>query len=138
MFLGYLDQYKGYRCLDITTNKILSPDTSFTKTNFPFQTNSPSPSDTYPEICPFLLQPVSTSIQQTKNITSVTPPVQLPDKLITQPFHPATLPNLPTTPSLPIQDMHVTSTHSIHPMVTRQKIGNLKPRIRLNLFHTDT
>jgi hypothetical protein len=44
IFLGYSDHHKGYRCLDLHSNKIISRHVVFDETSFPFATHPASPS----------------------------------------------------------------------------------------------
>jgi hypothetical protein len=46
-FLGYSSDHKGYRCLDLTTNRvIISRHVVFDETTFPFSLRRPSPPPT--------------------------------------------------------------------------------------------
>jgi hypothetical protein len=46
VFLGYSSDHKGYRCLDLTTNRLLiSRHIIFNKSSFPFASSDPPPDD---------------------------------------------------------------------------------------------
>lgn len=48
VLLGYPDNHKGYRCLDLSTNHvIISRHVVFDENNFPFAANSPAPLSAY-------------------------------------------------------------------------------------------
>ncbi|KAI0504736.1 hypothetical protein KFK09_015689 [Dendrobium nobile] len=135
VFLGYSDKYKGYKCLEISTNKItISRHLTFDELFFPFSGSAiptPQPTHTPP---PALLIPhsVTQQLPQTKpvlqhvlpqtQITSVMPPVEA---------SPRNPPSLSSTRA-PTPDPHLPHQHS---MVTRSKTGSIKPTVRLNLFH---
>ncbi|PKU85167.1 Retrovirus-related Pol polyprotein from transposon TNT 1-94 [Dendrobium catenatum] len=60
VFFGYSDQYKGCKCLDISTNKILiSRHVTFDELSFPFQTHNPPITHPTVDIPSTLLQPCS-------------------------------------------------------------------------------
>ncbi|PKU87215.1 Retrovirus-related Pol polyprotein from transposon TNT 1-94 [Dendrobium catenatum] len=60
IFIGYSDTYKGYKCLDPSTNKIyISRHTEFNEHSFPFQTTAQKSCPPAAPTIPFLLQPHS-------------------------------------------------------------------------------
>ncbi|PKU81159.1 Retrovirus-related Pol polyprotein from transposon TNT 1-94 [Dendrobium catenatum] len=134
VFLGYSDVFKGYRCLNLNTNKItVSRHVMFHETSFPFAT-SHVPSVLKPaEICPLLLTPYSTSSSHadaSSNSIGASNDVSLPSLT---PDHPAnTIPQSVLSSDAPNQQPRPSSNHQ---MITRSKTGSLKPSKRLNLFH---
>ncbi|GKD08332.1 ribonuclease H-like domain-containing protein [Tanacetum coccineum] len=157
IFLGYPANHRGYRCLDLASNKIIiSRHVRFDEEVFPFGNVTSSNKPTYD----FLLPP----IQTTTNVPTTEPFVQHidePNNLITpHPTTPLTSPPQPDTPpshsstpippqpdthpslnSTPIPTSAQTQSHShtpitinnssqtmsTHPMVTRAKADIFKP-----------
>jgi hypothetical protein len=71
VFLGYSSDHKGYRCLDLTTNRMLiSRHVIFDKSSFPFASSDPPLNDlnslfsSSPTVCPIVL-PYPSSIAGT-------------------------------------------------------------------------
>ncbi|GKC77307.1 ribonuclease H-like domain-containing protein [Tanacetum coccineum] len=147
IFLGYPANHRGYRCLDLASNKIIIlRHVRFDEDVFPFGNVMSSNKPTYD----FLLPP----IQTTTNVPTTEPFVQHidePDNPITpHPTTPPTSPPQPDTPpshsSTPIPTLAQTQSHAqtvdihtpipinnssrtmpTHPMVTRAKAGIFKP-----------
>ncbi|PKU68501.1 Retrovirus-related Pol polyprotein from transposon TNT 1-94 [Dendrobium catenatum] len=133
LFLGYHESYKGYKCLNVSTNKILfSRHVTFEEDLFPFSLSpthpSTSPSVPASSTNPYLLLPTSTL--STSHVT------HQPSNSPTTPTSPTEQTNLTSQPTTP---PHTTSSPppipSSHPMITRLKTGTLKPRTLLNLLH---
>nr|GEX48100.1 ribonuclease H-like domain-containing protein [Tanacetum cinerariifolium] len=96
IFLGYPADHRGYRCLDLASNKIIiSIHVRFDEDVFPFENVTSSNKPTYD----FLLPP----IQTTTNAFSTEPFVQHIDEpnnpIIPHPTTPPTSPPQPDTPS---------------------------------------
>lgn len=108
VFLGYPSDHRGFRCLDISTKKIiLSRHVVFDENAFPFA-NMPNPAPPEEIIVP-------------------TPPIP---RLSPLPAHPQPIPIAPPTVPPPTQ------TTTTHPMQTRSKSGIVKPVTRLCLHTT--
>nr|GEW73601.1 hypothetical protein [Tanacetum cinerariifolium] len=144
IFLGYPYNHRGYRCLDLNTNKIIiSRHVTFDEIVFPFGSMTPTkpPSyqflndnlDTYPIALHLLTTP--TSPQQTPSQTTqqtnpqITPQSTPPTPLSTP--SPQTTSTPSTTPPPPPPPT------SQHPMVTRFKVGIMKANPKYN-FHVTT
>ncbi|GKB23075.1 ribonuclease H-like domain-containing protein [Tanacetum coccineum] len=143
IFLGYPYNHRGYRCLDLNTNKIIiSRHVTFDEIVFPFSsmtlTQPPSYQflddnlDTSPIALRLLTTP--TSPQQTPQTTpqatpQTTPPTPLPTP---SPLNTTLPPNTPpsNTPPPPLPT-------SQHPMATRSKVGTMKTNPKYN-FHFTT
>nr|GEV54015.1 ribonuclease H-like domain-containing protein [Tanacetum cinerariifolium] len=157
IFLGYPANHCGYRCLDLTSNKIIiSRRVRFDEDVFPFGNLTSSNKATYD----FLLPP----IQTTTNVPNTEPFVQHVDEpnnpITPHPTTPPANPPQPNTPShrlTPIPTLTQTQSHaqtvashtlipknnssqtvSTHPMVTRAKAGIFKPLERMNCHVTTT
>ncbi|GJR72386.1 ribonuclease H-like domain-containing protein [Tanacetum coccineum] len=161
IFLGYPANHRGYRCLDIVTNKIIiSRHVRFDEDVFPFGNFTSSTKLTYD----FLLPPIQTTTNVPNN--PITPH---PTTLLTCPPQPNTPPSHNSTPIPPQPDTHTshsstpiptlaqTQSHAqtvdsptpipinnssqtmpTHPMVTRAKAGIFKPLERINCHVTTT
>ncbi|PKU81996.1 Retrovirus-related Pol polyprotein from transposon TNT 1-94 [Dendrobium catenatum] len=136
VFLGYSEKYKGYKCLDISNNKILlSRHVIFDENSFPFlatqQGSIQEPSDTLP--FQFL---TPTSVVQKQNASNITHPEGL--RLQPTPMQ-TTLPMPTSTEDVSSRQLSVSAPSHIkstnHQMITRSKTGSLKPVTRLNLLH---
>ncbi|GJS94229.1 ribonuclease H-like domain-containing protein [Tanacetum coccineum] len=141
IFLGYPYNHRGYRCLDLNTNKIIiSRHVTFDETVFPFGSMTPTkpPSykflddnlDTSPIALRLLTTPTSpqqTPPQTTPQTNPQTTPQSTPPTPLSTPS-PQTTPTPPTTPPPP--------PTSQHPMVTRSKVGIVKANPKYNLHVT--
>ncbi|PKU66732.1 Retrovirus-related Pol polyprotein from transposon TNT 1-94 [Dendrobium catenatum] len=127
VFLGYSDQYKGYKCLHRQTNTIqFSRNVTFMENSFPFQTNqSHQPSDLGSSIPTPLLLPIP-QVQQTTSNPLIIPQQHQNTQQATQ-----IAPPEPSSTTCP-------PPRKVHPMITRKQTGSLKPRERLNLLHQQT
>ncbi|GKA79549.1 ribonuclease H-like domain-containing protein [Tanacetum coccineum] len=104
IFLGYPANHRGYRCLDMSTNKIIiSRHVRFDEDVFPFGTERPSTPPTYD----FLL-PIATS-QPTAAPTPTQPIIPPSHNLL---HEPTILPTTPFHNSLPQQTQHSPQPHS--------------------------
>ncbi|KAG7600292.1 GAG-pre-integrase domain [Arabidopsis suecica] len=109
-FLGYPTDHRGFRCLDMSTKKIiLSRHVTFDEASFPFSTSQPP------------------------SVSSISPPILLPPSPIP---HDSSPPQNLTPPSPPPAQIPPPPPIPTHSMTTRSKSGIVKPRIRLCL-HTD-
>nr|GEY35156.1 hypothetical protein [Tanacetum cinerariifolium] len=120
IFLGYLANHRGYRCLDLASNKIIiSRHVRFDEDIFPFENVPSSNKPTYD----FLLPPVQTTI----NVPTTNPFVQHmdePNNSImphlttppTSPPQPDTPPSHSSTPIPPQLDAHL--SHNSTPILT--------------------
>lgn len=106
-FLGYPTNHRGYRCLELSTRRvILSRHVTFVESLFPFSTISTSPHISLPSL-----------------------PIPLPPTIprLTSP-QPTTSPTVTTLPStLPSSSQNNQPSFSSHPMITRSKNGITKP-----------
>ncbi|KAI0500262.1 hypothetical protein KFK09_018472 [Dendrobium nobile] len=133
VFLGYSDIYKGYKCLNINTNKlIMSRHVKFDETNFPFSANQKTSPIQVSHTCPRLLIPSSAQYTSQKTTTTTAAPALSqvePTTSETQNQSSETV--IPTNTS-----NHTSPQHTFrHPMVTRTRTGSLRPISRLNLLH---
>ncbi|KAJ9543577.1 hypothetical protein OSB04_023284 [Centaurea solstitialis] len=141
VFLGYPINHRGYRCLDLSTRKIIiSRHVVFNETIFPFGSMTPSSPPSYDFLdYSFDSTPISRSLRESPSAvtpipTSTTQPNHPPpDPSNPEPPLPITSP--PTTSTIPTPPLPPTNT-STHPMVTRAKSGITKPTQRLNLHTT--
>ncbi|KAI3822382.1 hypothetical protein L1987_09971 [Smallanthus sonchifolius] len=133
VFLGYPANYRGYRCLDLSTEKtILSRHVFFDEHNFPYnKPTQPTPSHSFLDPDPLLFNQF-----YNPSVTSYTP---LPTENTHPPPNPINpQPNPPSSPtsahnsqpsspaaSPPPQPNPAAPTH---PMQTRSKSGIVKPR----------
>src|SRR5438128_2502864 len=122
IFLGYPDNHFSYRCLDLSTNRIIiSRHVTFNENSFPFteQPTPPSPTDfTFlDDDMPAIVFPLACR-----------PPTAAPA--------PAVPPPVPPPVPLPPNAVPVTPVVNQHDMATRGKRGFRQPIQRLNL-HAD-
>ncbi|PKU81655.1 Retrovirus-related Pol polyprotein from transposon TNT 1-94 [Dendrobium catenatum] len=135
VFLGYSEKYKGYKCLDITSYKIvMSRHVKFDEHYFPFsKLQQHSDQETATHASPLFLTP--TSLAQAQNQTAQSAPTSFPNTVTAHD---------PPVGASPHQEVHLTIPMSeppipqqvSHPMTTRYKSGSLKPVNRMNLLHT--
>lgn len=132
LILGVSPQHKGHKCLDPTGRIYISKDVLFNEYRFPYQQlfpDKPEPQLSSPT--PLILVSISLIIDVTQSVPT-TPATSIP-KVIPENSdfvthsQPATSP-IDTQPIAPV----VTNNH---PMVTRTKTGNLKPKVFL--AHTE-
>ncbi|GKA86229.1 ribonuclease H-like domain-containing protein [Tanacetum coccineum] len=156
IFLGYPTNHRGYRCLDLNTNKIiLSRHVTFDETVFLYGSMTPhdSPSYTFLDTSPNIIHQhiisklTSASPLPTTTITSTAAPPSPPRSPL-QPTH-QTHESSPLPHSLNVQPTSNASTEttipthnhnnptSTHPMVTRFHVGTNRPTQCFNL-HVST
>ncbi|GJR20148.1 ribonuclease H-like domain-containing protein [Tanacetum coccineum] len=180
IFLGFASSHRGYRCLDLHTNKIIiSRHVTFDETVFPYGSTIPKSTSAYTfledtlDLHPTLPNPTLTTqtigqtdplphqqhqtepaTQQSPTAAPPTPaspssaqihsPVQQPSPMaqhtpIQLQFSPTTVSHQTTT----VSDQHAPAIiqnppvnpnpDSVHPMVTRFRVGTNRPTERLNL-----
>ncbi|KAI0500239.1 hypothetical protein KFK09_018448 [Dendrobium nobile] len=147
VFIGYAPNQKGYRCLDIKTNKIyVSPRVVFNETIFPFSQSTDTTITTSPQnlhLPPLLLVP-STSLPFSTHPQTHMPSHHL-DRHHTVPTTASSIPQTTQRSSSPASQ-HSTSINAqtntnqpaqpvTHPMLTRSKTGHNKPKTIFNLSH---
>ncbi|PKU82566.1 Retrovirus-related Pol polyprotein from transposon TNT 1-94 [Dendrobium catenatum] len=131
VMLGYSDTYKGYKCLDMLTNKTLfSRHVTFHETSFPFSLKQDKKQEAVADLPPLLLVPTSTTASnRTTTLSNNISTSSLNSNLLSPPTLSASNNHTNDHSASPIQ-------HQIsHPMVTRTRTGKLKPVTRMNLFH---
>ncbi|GJV77133.1 ribonuclease H-like domain-containing protein [Tanacetum coccineum] len=156
IFLGYPTNHRGYRCLDLNTNKIiLSRHVTFDETVFPYGSMTPhdSPSYTFLDTSPNIIHQhiisklTSASPLPTTTITSTAAPPSPPRSPL-QPAHQTHessplphSPNVQPTSNASTKTTIPTHNHNnptlTHPMVTRFCVGTNRPTQRFNL-HVST
>ncbi|GKE60572.1 ribonuclease H-like domain-containing protein [Tanacetum coccineum] len=113
IFLGYPTNHRGYRCLDLSSNKIIIlRHVRFDEYNFPFEIVTSSTKPSYD----FLLPPLLSPSHIMPNLTTVTQPTQstnpTPSPPPTPPAHQTNDSPLPTTsPAAQQQTAPTTLTH---------------------------
>lgn len=132
VFLGYPTQHKGFRCLDLTTRKIIiSRHVVFDENTFPYTSPSSSTTSFSPIIPAPPLSPLS------RLLLPSTP--QMPPVGVTTEHH-QSMPSQPIAPPSEIgsqQQPEAPQAVTQHPMVTRSKRGISKQKQPISL-HTDT
>jgi hypothetical protein len=127
VFLGYPSNHKGYRCLDLTTNRIIiSRHVVFDESSFPFSTLTHVSADDLSFLDEILFHTPPAIIQATT--TPNAPVVPVENEPTQPPAPPLVLP--PTAVPIP----PVVNDHS---MSTRGKQGYRQPQKRMNL-HVST
>ncbi|GJW77100.1 ribonuclease H-like domain-containing protein [Tanacetum coccineum] len=158
IFLGYPANHRGYRCLDLVSNKIIiSRHVRFDEDIFPFGNFTKSTKPTYDFLLPPMqtitnvptTEPFSEHVDEPHNpimAHPITPPTS-PPQPHTPPSHSSTpIPTSAQTQSCaqtvdshtPIPINNSSQTMSTHPMVTRAKAGIFKPLERMNCHVTTT
>ncbi|KAJ9548922.1 hypothetical protein OSB04_021465 [Centaurea solstitialis] len=129
VFLGYSSQHRGFRCLDLSTRRIIiSRHVVFDESIFPFGSATP----TNPPSYSFLDDPSDTSPIMRNILHSHHPP---PNPTAPSPNHSsADIQGNHLPPSL--SSASSPTPHPTHPMTTRSKSGIVKPTQRLNLHTT--
>ncbi|GJS92021.1 ribonuclease H-like domain-containing protein [Tanacetum coccineum] len=143
IFLGYAYNHRGYRCLDLNTNKIIiSRHVTFDETVFPFGSMTPTKPPSYQ----FLDDNLDTSPIALRLLTTPTSPQQTPPQTTNPQTNPQTTPQ--STPPTPLSTPSPQTTPtppttpppppptSQHPMVTRSKVGIVKANPKYNLHVT--
>nr|GEW80121.1 ribonuclease H-like domain-containing protein [Tanacetum cinerariifolium] len=142
IFLGYPYNHRGYRCLDLNTNKIIiSRHVTFGETIFPFGYMT----TTKPPSYQILDDNLDTSSIGLRILTTPTSPQQTPPQTTPQtnpqttpqstPLTPLSTPSPQTTPTPPTTPPPPPTSQ--HPMVTRSKVGIVKANPKYN-FHVTT
>ncbi|CAH9141381.1 unnamed protein product [Cuscuta epithymum] len=132
VFLGFPSNHKGYKCLDLSTNRILiSRHVTFDESTFPFQTQTNTdPPSSYDFLIdqpsPYLLSQIFPTVP---NLPGHSPPTNNPPPLTSHADPSTSQPQPPTSPP-PSPSPIPTSTH---PMITRSKAGVFRPNPIYNL-----
>ncbi|GKA71922.1 ribonuclease H-like domain-containing protein [Tanacetum coccineum] len=185
ILLGHASNHRGYRCLDLHTNKIIiSRHVTFDETVFPYGSTQPSSVPTYtflddsPDIPTQPIRSIPVLDPDTIHATHTPPPNTTPTNTNIAPAarpesppHATPSHNSPTQQSTTAHDTspHIQHTHvaqqtpeidheqpptaqneispliisnppenpnpdSVHPMVTRFRVGTNRPTERLNLY----
>ncbi|GJW68538.1 ribonuclease H-like domain-containing protein [Tanacetum coccineum] len=137
IFLGYAYNHRGYRCLDLNTNKIIiSRHVTFDETVFPFGSMTPTKPPSYQFLDDNLdTSPIALRLLTTPTSPQQTTPQTIPPTPLSTPS-PQTTPTPPVTPPPPPPPPPPPTT-SKHPMVTRSKVGTVKANPKYN-FHVTT
>ncbi|PKU66248.1 Retrovirus-related Pol polyprotein from transposon TNT 1-94 [Dendrobium catenatum] len=138
VFIGYSPIHRGYKCLDLATNKLhISRHVTFNENFFPYShaKNRTSPPSSRPThyTNPLLLTPHFTG--QTHSIPNSTPSPTVPQNSITLPA--IQQPSMDLTQHNPVNTMETSLSSPIlpsHPMQTRLKSGISKPKHILSLL----
>ncbi|KAJ9559993.1 LOW QUALITY PROTEIN: hypothetical protein OSB04_005153 [Centaurea solstitialis] len=141
VFLGYPSQHRGFRCLDLSTRRIIiSRHVVFDESIFPFGSVTPTnpPSYSFLDDCSDT-SPIMRDILHSHHLPP-TPTVSSTTPLSSTALSPspnqssADIPGPHLPPSLP--SVSSPTPHPTHPMTTRSKSGIVKPTQRLNLHTT--
>ncbi|KAI0507213.1 hypothetical protein KFK09_013335 [Dendrobium nobile] len=135
VFMGYSDMFKGYKCLDISTNKIIiSRHLRFNEQFFSFHEQKAVSTPSSTNLSPFMLTPYSSS-----SIQQFTVPSNLKQNSVNtrQTDEPAIHQQTAVSPILPEPQIsqNAAPVPQRHHMITRNHTGSLKPVNRLNLLH---
>lgn len=153
VFLGYPSHHRGYRCLDLDTQKIIiSRHVTFDETIFPFGSMTPNASPSYTFLDssldgpntysaqllqssnpPHIPSPVTSSAADNSNGYATASSSSTTADINTVSPEPSSTTGSPTTSPVS-SPTPVTTTHH---MVTRSRHGIFKPTHKLNL-HVDT
>lgn len=149
VYLGVSPTHKGHKCLDSTGRIFISKDVLFNEIRFPYNqiflsdTNKVLDSCSYPAAIP-LLSPTAhpTSPSSSSNSEPISPSPSLPS-LPSHPspspsFHPVSEPESSKSNSSNCLESSSPLVKNTHPMVTRSKTGNLKPKIYLHHVEPST
>ncbi|PKU60191.1 Retrovirus-related Pol polyprotein from transposon TNT 1-94 [Dendrobium catenatum] len=135
VFLGYSDAYKGYKCLDILTNKIsISRHITFDENYFPFSNQHTQRPNASPDLPPSFLIPTSILPNFTSVPSSQHKPVSQPNNTATNHYQ---TPSNNLYQSSPVPHAEIPPPQR-HRMITRNQTGSLKPIQRLNLLHSSS
>ncbi|GKB35432.1 retrovirus-related pol polyprotein from transposon TNT 1-94 [Tanacetum coccineum] len=142
VFIGYSSQYKGYKCLDLSTKRVYTTrHAQFDETSFPFKGHQSTASSgmillsTYCDDYPMSISP---STPLPPSTTSHPPAHTPPCELCTDPPPHAPSVASPTHTDQPPPSPHVAPSQastSGHPMVTRSKDGIFMRRHFADLSH---
>ncbi|PKU73789.1 Retrovirus-related Pol polyprotein from transposon TNT 1-94 [Dendrobium catenatum] len=130
VFIGYSSAQKGYRCLNPQTGKVfVSRHVIFNESIYPYlqSTSSRCANPSYNYTPPLILVPTPQQNQTQHNTVTTTSPPATTAQIHSTSTTPTVI---EPTPSNPAQ------TLPTHPMTTRSKTGNLKPKKIFNLLHT--
>jgi histone deacetylase 1/2 len=134
VYLGLSPQHKGHKCLDENGRVYVSKDVIFYESHFPYIKIFPTASTSHTQS--------DKSASQSDNLTTTnlfpTPPLTVTqiNSIINQPTTSSSLSD--TQNITPLSDEPITSNHNNHPMVTRAKTGNLKPKVFLSRIEPTT
>lgn len=158
VYLGVSPQHKGHKCLDATGRIYISKDVIFHESQFPYlslfasSSSNSHMSHTYPAQILFPSVNTNTNLHpETSSAPDTDPPdpvsplpgsvspssstpltISQINSLISQPIS-TTSPSVPTPPADPVPAIRPASQnishHNAHPMITRAKTGNLKPKV---------
>ncbi|CAH9131347.1 unnamed protein product [Cuscuta epithymum] len=136
VFLGFPSQHKGYKCLDLTTGRIIiSRHVVFDESIFPFQQPSSQPTQSYDflhdSISPLILSQIlsygptpSTSNSTPDTHTAMPSPLSHP--------HNTPTPTIAHASNIPVPPINPTKQPT-HKMTTRSKAGIFRPKPVYNL-----
>ncbi|PKU59058.1 Retrovirus-related Pol polyprotein from transposon TNT 1-94 [Dendrobium catenatum] len=125
VFLGYLDQYKGYKCYNRSTNSVsISRHVTFIEDSFLFKTDQEIEPSNVQNTAPAFLMPHSSVHTLSPRQNSEFQNLQTAQQIRQEPSKSLSNCNIPAK-----------TTTTQHPMVTRLRTGSLRPRNRLNLIH---
>ena len=145
VFLGYPSNHRGYKCYDLSLNKIIvCRHVIFDESEFPFSkmhTLNPTnyqflDDEVSPYINHFITQPRPGPT--TPNITQQNspPPAQL-GSAPTPPQPAQTLPSTSTPPNIPLPAIYQSTVSSDNKPVTRSQHGIFKPNQKYINLHTE-
>ncbi|PKU70208.1 Retrovirus-related Pol polyprotein from transposon TNT 1-94 [Dendrobium catenatum] len=140
VFVGYSPSHKGYRCINLQNGKLhISRHVVFNEDIFPYPVHKTTiPASQSPStISPLTLIPTSTILPtpQTLPNSNPTAPVTSPPALTENTPNPSSDHSISHTNS-PIPPPSTAVLPSSHPILTRSKTGNLKPKHQFDLLAT--